>query len=159
VGDTIGDQRLDLPLSTIETLRTVGVPRELRLAGWLGPTLFSSEISDGRMSEEREGYLLGSIRETSGAPQVYARFWLQRATGVVLWESPRGPTVANSDVGSFTRSLNYFATGWGDPDDESLQRLIAELRGEIERIDPRALEDEDGFWPTWIAQLNEQLEW
>jgi hypothetical protein len=161
MGDTIGDQRPQLPLATIESLRTVGVPGELRLAGWLGPTLFSSEVSDGRLAEEKDGYLLGSVRETSGAPQVHARFWLQRGTGTVLWESPRGPTFANSDVGSFTWLLNYFAAEWGAGDlgDESLQRLITGLRREIERLDPRALKDDDGFWPAWIAQLNEQLEW
>jgi hypothetical protein len=153
-------RELELPAATIDALRTVGVPRELRLAGWLGPTLFSSEIGDGRVSEGEHGYLIGSIRETLSAAGtgVYARFWIQRGTGTVLWESlgRHEAKFVNSDVQSFVSLLKFLCTAWdaiGDSNADDIQRLIQQLVSEISRLDPLALKDAETYWPCWVEEL------
>jgi hypothetical protein len=65
---------LDLPAGAKTALRTVGVPADLRLLGWQGPTLFTSEIQDRPLRELGDGYVIGSVRETVGDNEPYSFF-------------------------------------------------------------------------------------
>ena len=67
-------QTATIPESAKIALSSVGVPDELRLPSWVGPTLFTSEIRDGQLRRLEDafpsqggamatGYLLGTICE------------------------------------------------------------------------------------------------
>jgi hypothetical protein len=53
-----------LDTETISFLRTQGIPAELGREGWVGPTLFTSELADGTLKRNAAGeWVLGTIRE------------------------------------------------------------------------------------------------
>jgi hypothetical protein len=157
----------DLPAATKQRLER-GLPTEVRLVGWVGPTLFTSELSAGgfaRASDVRgdlaghafEGaYVLGSVRETAGAPTAYALFVLQPGTGQ-LWlldlEEPRSTRFVNTDVDAFFQSVDRFVEGWrglGGASGEEHAERVAELRAALAAIDPPAFADDDRHWPTFF---------
>ncbi len=156
--------QLELSPATVKQL-LVGLPCEVRLPEWLGPTLFSSEIGGGevqRMSERfdvdafREAYVVGTSRETQGAPGPYAAFCIRPGSDA-LWlvdlDGAPQPRFVNSNLDAFLRCLHGFVSVWPHvrgASDEKVAQIAQELRASIDRIDPAACTEDDSYWPTWI---------
>lgn len=160
---------VDLPTATLALL-TTGIPRELSLPGWLGPTLFSSELSGGQLTTvaARCGLLaddpvstaqvVGSVRETMGQPTTHAVFCLL-PTGA-LWlvdlHAPFHQRHVNADLGAFLRSAALLVTRWPSiaaADDACITATGDELRAALRAIDPTAFADDDRYWPTLIETI------
>ena len=151
---------LELDSATRRELIEIGVPIEIRLDGWLSPTLFTSELGYGRVrmlaalrrvADERDFDLavIGTIRETQlASSDAYSAFCI--APGgelrVIDLGSERRDTFVNSSVTTFRASLEAFVTWWRADDIEA-------IRGQLSSIDPRAMADEDHYWPVWLEDL------
>lgn len=161
---------LRLPSETKNTLSTRGIPDEVRLPGWQGPTLFTPEIRSGRIrvlsecftdprSRAPDSYVVGSIRETSpGGPHapLYAYFVIAADEGAVLLVDVASPAVpvrfVNSMFADFLDSLELFLVAWahvlrGD------RSGVESVRSEMARVDPRAWESDDAYWPVWFEEI------
>lgn len=162
---------VDLPADVRETLTTRGVPDELRLPDWNGPTLFTSELGAGRLVSTAEpgalvaragpdeAYVVGSVRETLDEPTVYAVFALRRGTGEV-WlldaNDPDGDRFVSSGLGPFLRSLEAFRAAFDRmvADSPDRERIVASFQALLEKLDPRALDDQENYWPGWLEELH-----
>jgi hypothetical protein len=126
----------------------VGVPHELRLTGWEGPTLFSSEISDGRISTGEHGLDPAGHRH--------------RVVGIIGHSGGESAIRQHGLRELCELAENFFCNAWNNIPDlsaEGIEGLIHELVSEIRRLDPLALEDAAGYWPGWIEELSGQREW
>lgn len=157
---------VDLPAATLELLAT-GIPRVFVLPGWLGPTLFSSELSTGRLASAAEAcpslagdplataWVVGSVRETMGRPTAHALFCLgpDGALWLVDAHAPFRRRYVNADLGAFLRSAALIVARWpsvvaaGEAD---IAGASNELRASLRAIDPTAFADDDRYWPTLI---------
>jgi hypothetical protein len=159
-------------------LRVEGVPREVALDEWSGPTIFSSELSSGRLSllahrwptlashEHRNSIVLGRIREQDWDLE-HAAYVLQPDVGTVIAVDLDGrlSRFVNSDLGSFLRCLEAFVTWWDDlarkqqlhaspaSEDEGGERDVQMLATRLKQIDPTSLADANAYWPAWIDDL------
>jgi hypothetical protein len=95
-----------LDTETISVLRTQGVPAELRLEGWLGPTLFTAELADGMLKRNAAGeWILGTICETQGPSMgVPLADFVIRGTQVVLVDG-QTERLVNRSVARFVSSI------------------------------------------------------
>lgn len=239
---------IDLPDSTVRALSTTGVPHELRLPDWPGPTLFHSELGAkagaGRLVHTSEpgaivarsgtnaGYIIGSVRSTAlssdedgasldasapdagghsaatsastspngtskanGSPsssgggarnisgaldvagsstsdsrvnslaaeedpsgEIYSVFVLKNQTGeVYLLDAarPEDDRFVNASLDAFLTSLEAFHTGFEHFIIDAPERatMVASFRALLEKIDPRALNDRENYWPGWFNEL------
>ncbi len=162
---------LDLPKATLEALTTSGVPPELCLPDWGGPTLFTSEIGEGRLVPtsdpgalvsrlgDEEGYILGSVRETVDyVPAPYAVFVLRKGSGEVYLldvSDPASDRFVNTSIGTFMASLLAFRTAFARLVDDSPDRakVVASFRKLLAKLDEPALDDEDHYWSGWLEEL------
>lgn len=143
------------------------MPTEVRLTGWLGPTLFSSVVRDAQLetlasfrSELREHLqaqwlVIGAQCETQTAqPTAYAAFCADSETGrVVLIDltPPFHARFVNSGLNEFMASVAAFVSRWPQyaaSDTTVAASILAEIRAELAAIDAVAMSDDDGFWPT-----------
>lgn len=162
---------LELPGATLDALIGDGVPRELALPDWEGPTLFSSELTSGRLISttepgalierrgEHEGYVLGAVRDRE-TKLAYSAFVLRKGIGDV-WlldaTRPEDDRFVNGSLDAFLASMHAFHTAFPhlvDTLDESeRRRLVASFRALLTKLDPRALETPEHYWPGWIEEL------
>lgn len=162
--------RLQLPSEARSCLLSVGVPNEVVLRRWAGPTLFSPMMQNGELGllsatrsrppeQMLDGYVVGGIRElaSGAAPVVYSYFVLRLGDGLVtLVDSEHfGDRVlfVNSTYERFVRSLDIFAVRWervvnGD------EHAFRALRDELREIDWSAWASADAYWPTWFEELD-----
>lgn len=157
---------VDLPAATRDLL-TTGIPRVIVLPGWLGPTLFSSELSGGRLVSVAEAcpslvgdplaiaWVVGSVRETMGSPTAHALFCLP-ADGT-LWlvdvHAPFRRRYVNADLGAFLRSAELIVARWPSVvagAETDIAAVSSELRASLRAIDPTAFANDDRSWPTLI---------
>ncbi len=144
-----------LDIETTSFLRTQGIPVELRLKSWagpwLGPTLFTSELADGRLKRNAAGeWVLGTICETQGSSIALAEFVIRGAQVVLVDDLTERPV--NRSVAMFVRSIEAFhhafaalpvGTGIG----------VAVLAAS-KRIDPEAFNTPNGYWPLWVEEFS-----
>jgi hypothetical protein len=152
------------------TLAMRGVPHEVRLPGWTGPTFFSSELADGRLRTLEQfagaggaetagvaGWVLGSMRDPlSWDDEPSAVFVLERASGRVLLvdlEQGQRPTFVSSSAGLFLDAVDVFLQWWGG--EEPLQDRLRRIRADLARIDPPAMASPQNHWPQWLEDLRE----
>jgi hypothetical protein len=135
---------LPIPDEARDALRR-GVPRDVRLPGWLGPTVFSSGVVEGRLLCDGDEIVLGAIRETQGVGEgrPYAEFRLRPDGAVVLvdLDPDARVTPVSASLPRFWAGLDALLRHWEDPD-----ALEAALRA----IDPAVLDDPDGYWAMWL---------
>jgi len=143
------------------------LPADLRLSGWSGPTLFTSEVRDGRLvalgtfrDELRDhsnslSLVIGTIRETQGpVATAYAAFCADPSTGrVVLVDlaPPNQVRFVNRGLEQFEASIAAFVSSWprlAKADDATAASILDEIRAELTAIDAVATSDDDAFWPT-----------
>lgn len=167
--DVLGAEALadvDLPPATKKWLRS-GVPREVLLPGWEGPTLFSSELGAGRFPAAevfaealaRHGFghalSIGTVRMNEEPPIAGAVFCLQPRTGE-LWlvdiGEPHMARFVNSGLDQFLQSVRMFLGAWGvgSPEDDDFSDRAHALQRSLKDIDAEAFADEDSYWPTWL---------
>ncbi len=162
---------LDLPGATLDTLIGDGVPRELSLPDWDGPTLFSSELADGRLVStaspgalverrgDHEGYILGAVRDRESRA-VYSVFVLRKGIGDV-WlldaTRPEDDRFVNGSLDAFLASMHAFHAGFAHLvetlDEAERRRLVTSFRMLLTKLDARALEDPEHYWPGWLDEL------
>ena len=148
------------------TLVMRGVPREVRLPGWTGPTFFSSELADGRLRTVEEfagtgaeamGWVLGSMRDPmSWDDEPASVFVLERASGRVLLvdlEHGQRPTFVSSSTGLFLDAVDVFLQWWGG--EEPVLHRLRRIRTDLARIDPPAMASPQNHWPQWLEDLRE----
>ncbi len=164
---------LELPRAALDALTTSGLPQELRLRDWGGPTLFTSEIGGGRLvatsdpgalvtrAGPDEGYVVGSVRETlDEEPTPYAVFALRRGTGEV-WlldvGDPANDRFVNTNLTTFLASLDAFHAAFARLVDDAPDRgrIVDSFRALLATMDARALAHEDHYWPGWLEELDE----
>jgi hypothetical protein len=155
-------------VSAVVTKDVLGrLPSEIRLAGWQGPTLFSSEARDGQLvalatysaplreHAHAESLVVGTMRETQGpTPTAYAAFCVDPRTGDVVLvdlEAAYRVRFVNSGLEEFVASLAVFVSAWprlAAAEDSAVKSVLDRLRSELAAIDAAALSDDDAFWPT-----------
>jgi hypothetical protein len=159
---------VDLPAETVRLLVTSGVPAELRLPEWLGPTLFHSEIGGGRLLSSTDpdaaiprdapGYEIGTVREIQGFPTAYAAFVLRPRTGEV-WlldrDSPDGDRFVNRSLATFLASIEGFRVAWPRlvAEDDDRESFVEGFRDLLVRLDPECLSAPEHYWPGWLEEL------
>ena len=140
-----------LDAETISFLRTRGVPAELRLEGWAGPTLFTSGLAGGVLKRNASGeWVLGTIRETQGASIALAEFVI-RGPQVVLVDGQAERRV-NRSVAAFISSIEAFHSAFAalpSGTEAGISVLAAS-----ERIDPEAFHTPDGYWSLWVEEFS-----
>jgi hypothetical protein len=162
---------VSLPKETLAALSSSGVPRELRLPDWAGPTLFTSEIGGGRLvstteagalvsrTGKNEGYLIGSVRDTTGEVSApYSVFCLRREVGDVVLLDIRDAShdcFVNSNLHAFLASMDALRTSWNHlmADSPEREAFVASFRKLLTALDARALDDEANYWPGWLEEL------
>jgi hypothetical protein len=160
---------VDLPAETLDLL-VRGVPAEVRLPDWAGPTLFSSEIGGGRLLSTDHadaavprtpsaGYEIGTVRETQGFPTAYGAFVLRPGTGEV-WlvdkERPADDRLVNTSLAAFMTAIEAFRVAWPrlvDDDLDYREDFVAAFRALLERLDAASLADPEHYWPGWLEEL------
>lgn len=160
---------IDLPAAALEALRTVGVPRLLRVIGWAGPALFQSELAEGALvstatagalverTGEHEGYVLGSVRLGPKTPP-YSVFVLLRSSGEV-WlldtSNAEMDRYVNASLDAFLASMLAFHGAFDHlmVSSEDREKHVASFREVLGRIDARALADDHNYWPGWIEEM------
>ncbi|WP_242343994.1 SUKH-4 family immunity protein [Anaeromyxobacter terrae] len=153
------------------TLALRGVPREVRIPGWTGPTFFTSELADGRLRTLEQfaggaaegagvvaGWVLGSMRDPMswGDEPAAAVFVLERGSGRVLLvdlEQGQRPVFVSSSAGLFLDAIDVFLQWWGD--EESVAQRLKRIRTDLARIDPPSMASPSNHWPQWLDDLNE----
>jgi len=168
--DRLREKVPDLAATAARPLAMRGVPRQVTLPGWTGPTFFSSELGEGRLrtieafapalaeSSNVSGWVLGSVRDPMAwsAEEAVAAFVVQRGTGhVVLVDLEHGgrPTYVNASAGLFLDSIDVFLQWW-----ETWRRRdpeVRRLRDDLTRLDVSALASADHYWPHWIDDLKD----
>ncbi len=167
--DRLRDKVPDLAAAAARPLTMRGVPREVTLPGWTGPTFFSSELADGRLRTIEafapalaetcnvSGWVLGSVRDPmSWEDDALAAFVVQRGTGhVVLADLEHGnrPTFVDSSAGLFLDAIDVFLQWWETwrPRDPELRRL----RDDLTRLDAAAMASREHYWPQWLDDLRD----
>ncbi|WP_242341187.1 SUKH-4 family immunity protein [Anaeromyxobacter sp. SG66] len=152
------------------TLALRGVPREVRIPGWTGPTFFSSELADGRLRTLEQfasggaetagvtGWVIGSMRDPMswGDEPPAAVFVLERVSGRVLLvdlEQGQRPAFVSSSAGLFLDAIDVFLQWWGA--EEPVAQRLKRIRTDLARIDPPAMASPANHWPQWLDDLNE----
>ncbi|MEQ1501117.1 MAG: SUKH-4 family immunity protein [Myxococcota bacterium] len=132
-----------------------GLPADLRLAGWAGPTLFTSAMATGSLPQVEGGWVLGTIRETQGADAEYAQFVARAPQGdVVLIEAPDGAVQrAGSTVPTFVRAIEAFHQGFAGLPQPPSPNDVLQLLDQVRRIDPAVVDDPDSYWTRWVDEL------
>lgn len=165
-----------IPADAGKVLREMGVPRDAVLEGWVGPTLFSSELASGNAStlaqrwptlashEHARSFVLGRIREQD-SDLGHAAFVLKPGVGSIFLVDLDGQVsrFVNSDVSAFLACLEKFVAWWDDlvhkqqlhgaPAPEEGEREFQVLATALEQIDSRSLADPEAYWPGWIDDL------
>jgi hypothetical protein len=156
-------ETVDLPAATKVVLRA-GLPREVRLPGWLGPTVFSSEIGSGSLEKlagfapalERHALsgalVVGSVRETQSEPHAYAAFCLRQPSGevwIVDTGAPNAARFVNFGLDPFLRSLRLLVSAWPAKGAKQFP-ANRNLQEELEQLDRKAFARADNYWPTWL---------
>ena len=164
--DSMGPQALvavDLPAAAKAVLRA-GLPREVRLPGWTGPTVFSSEIGSGALARlasfapslERHALsgalVIGAVRETQGEPHAYAAFCVRQTSGevwIVDTYPPYAARFVNSGLDRLLRSLRLLVSAW-PPGGAKQPAANRNLQEELAQVDRKAFARADNYWPTWL---------
>jgi hypothetical protein len=167
-------ERFSIPESAKRALSTRGLPDDLRLPGWVGPTLFTSAIGEGLLREFSDYFparartlervfVLGTICETMGAPigAPYAAFILTAPDGRVELVDLAGDgtrRIVNSSLEQFLDSLTLLMSRWTavSGSGAAAADAVVRLREEMVRLDPAAWEAADHYWPTWFEELEDQ---
>ena len=168
---------VELPAAVAQAVAEGSFPAEIRLAGWSGPTLFTSEISGGRLPrlsafvaaapDGDDPIVLGTVRETElsagEGPVRYAAFCLDPAgERVILVDFQTGERKAvNSGVPQMIRCLALFEREWNTfaklhPDE--IDPFLEWLRGALKGLDPQAFRGREDYWSSWLGLLAEQKE-
>lgn len=142
---------------------------ELRLPGWVGPTFFTPEAAPtlrallGPLAGHplARAAVVGTIRETLGAPVAHAAYCVHPAGGA-LWlvdvDAPHRARFVNRGVDAFARCTGEFVDAWTRAqavDDAGLAAIVRDLRSALGELDAEALADADGFWSEWVEALRE----
>lgn len=174
VFDSSATDNLELPDTVRKTLRTSGLPRELRLPSWPGPTLFSA-VTDGTKlvgtwedgaplarTGDHEGYVIGEVHDISGSPPVvHSMFVLRRNSGEV-WlldaKNPEDDRFVNSTIEAFLASMNAFVATFpsmiaGPAPGQTA--LVESFAGLLTKLDARAIERPEHYWPGWVYALED----
>lgn len=168
LGD-LATRGIDLPERTLETLRSAGVPRLLRVVGWPGPALFHSELAGGQLIStstpgglierhgDNEGYVLASVRQGPKTPP-FSVFVLRRNKGDVFLLDARDPDqdrYVNASLDTFLASMLAFHGAFDHlmTESEEREKHVASFRALLLRIDPHALDDEQHYWPGWLEEM------
>jgi hypothetical protein len=168
--DRLREKVADLGAAAVRPLTMRGVPREVQLPGWTGPTFFTSELGHGRLQTLDvfapaipealgvHGWVLGSVREpmSSRAEDASAVFVMERGTGrVVLVDLEQGqrPTFVDSSAGLFLDAIDVFLQWWqaGAGRNAELRRI----REDLLRLDPPAMASPVHYWPQWLDDLRD----
>lgn len=168
--DRLREKVPDLGAASVRPLTMRGVPREVQLPGWTGPTFFSSELGHGRLQPldvfapssaegcNVRGWVLGSVREplSFGADDASAVFVMERGTGRVLLvdlDQGQRPTFVDSSAGLFLDAIDVFLQWWqAGPSREAELRRIRE---DLLRLDPPAMASPVHYWPQWLDDLRD----
>ena len=167
--DRLREKVPDLAAAAARPLAMRGVPREVTLPGWTGPTFFSSELGEGRLrtveafapslaeSLNVSGWVLGSVRDRMAwsAEEAVAAFVVQRGTGnVVLVDLEHGnrPTYVNASAGLFLDAIDVFLQ-WRER--APARSRGAAAAGRPPRLDASALASAEHYWPQWIEDLKD----
>ncbi len=167
--DRIRQKIPDLPASAVRPLSVRGVPHEIDLPGWTGPTFFTSELRDGNLrtvdafapglgeSSGVSGWVLGSMRDRSAwSSDEVGAFVVERGTGHVLLldlEQGERPRFVNSSAALFLDAMDVFLQWW-----RSEGQAAPELRrigDDLKRIDPHAMASPGHHWPVWLEDLRD----
>lgn len=141
---------VELPAEAKALLRDVGVPAELRLADFPGPTLFSSELEAGHLTAAGDGYVIGSIRQGETS---FAFYTLRRGDGAVRLVDLTGTAPdrpVNADLRRFLACLRRFHEDWPRLSTAETLELRDAFRAELLRIDPGCLREPEAYWNTWL---------
>lgn len=141
---------VELPADALRRLQDPGVPAELRLAEFPGPTLFSSELGAGHLTAAGEGYVIGSIREGETS---FAFYTLRRGDGAVRLVDLTGTAPdrpVNASLEFFLASLRRFHEDWPRLSTAETPELRDAFRAELLRIDPDCLGEPEAYWNTWL---------
>lgn len=138
-----------LDTETISFLRTRGIPAELRLEGWIGPTLFTSELTDGTLKRNVGGeWVLGTIRETQGMSIALAEFVIRRGQVVLL--DGHAERHVNRSVVTFVGAIEAFHSAFAARPIGNAGSVLAAS----ERIDPDGFNMPGGYWSTWVEEFS-----
>jgi SUKH-4 immunity protein len=167
--DRIRQKIPDLPASAVRPLSVRGVPHEVNLPGWTGPTFFTSELRDGCLrtvdafapglaeSCGVSGWVLGSMRDRSAwAGDEVGAFVVQERTGHVLLldlEQGERPRFVNSSAALFLDAIDVFLQWWRSEGQPELE--LRRIRDDLKRIDPPAMASPRHHWPVWLDDLRD----
>lgn len=171
-----GGAAAGIPADADQVLREVGVPRDAVLDGWVGPTLFSSELVSGKATvvaqrwptlashEHARSFVLGRIREQDSDLE-HAAFVLKPAVGSIFLVDLDGRVsrFVNTHVGAFLACMETFVAWWdalvrrqqlhGPPSPEDGERELRVLATALVEVDARSLTDAEAYWRGWIDDL------
>jgi len=176
----IGRPPEGLPAQLDHELRESGVPVQAMLAGWAGPTLFSSELGDGKLVPLGQRWpshaghalashwVIASIRELESEETVvpHGAFVIEPGPGrlylVDLGE--RGSVrFVNTSLAAFLRALVVFVAWWestvrgssseGPELSDRWEQQVNALGEQLAAIDPDCLADPENYWPVWCEDL------
>lgn len=159
---------LTLPYAALLTLQA-GIPPLLRIPYWPGPCIFQSELGSGtlqstaaedaliRRSGQREGYVLGSVRQGPKTPPISA-FVLRKTVGDVHLIDAGNETLdcfANSSLDTFLASLLAFHGAFDHllGVSEDREKHVESFRQLLTKIDAPCLESPDHYWPGWLEAM------
>lgn len=129
-----------------DLLMTRGVPAEVRLPGWVGPSLFTPALGAGRIDRLDGRFVLGHVREVDDPGEPHATFVLDAETGEVQLIDAEAERFVNGSLGQFLDSIDAFVAAWPNADAVQLQAALAE-------IDGQACRDGSTYWSCWVAEL------
>jgi hypothetical protein len=150
------------------------VPLEVRLAGWVGPTLFTSEVREGDLAtldafaplpskhNHAKSLVFGTVRETQGViASAYSAFCIDPATGGIVLvdlDPPYRTIIVNTGLVEFVASLRAFVDAWptiASAHERTIPGILGDLRSQLGAIDPNAMSDDEWFWPTCVSQCGD----
>lgn len=139
------------------------VPREIRLEGYVGPTLFTSASHGGelvtleafhpaaRTSRHAGWRVFGTQYETQFEPRAVVAFCLEPdedSVACAVLHPPFRASFTNSSPLQFLDCLRAFAAAW--PFEDATEPA---LRSKLADIDPEAMGDGDHFWPEALESF------
>ena len=139
-------------------MKLTEIPSEVRLDGWPGPTVFSSNIVDGeaktlatfdsRMAAHAcaTWLAIGAERETDGplAGHAYCAFVMDPAGGSIAYvelDAQAHTRFVNSSLDQFFACTSVLVEAWPELDG---------LAAKLTTLDRSAMSDGDHYWPTSI---------
>jgi hypothetical protein len=105
--------------------------------------------------DDREAYVFGAVRDVTGDAPPYSYFALRRGSGEVWLLDAGDPTLdrfVSSSLATFLASMNAFHTAWPQLAYGS-DEVVASFRALLAKLDARALDDPENYWPGWLEEL------